>query len=110
MNWRGNLDTLPTRRNLRRRNVDIASIMCPLCDEFEETADHLFTACSVAIRVWSTFSVWCNNSPLFFFEFKDILEIHKVIKSGKKTEKIMYGMALIACWCIWKERNDVIFN
>ncbi|XP_035845161.1 uncharacterized protein LOC118491462 [Helianthus annuus] len=29
MNWRGNLDRLPTRINLRKRNVDISSVMCP---------------------------------------------------------------------------------
>ncbi|XP_035837072.1 uncharacterized protein LOC118484992 [Helianthus annuus] len=72
MNWRGNLDRLPTRLDLKRRDVDIPSVMCPFCDEVEESVEHLFTACSVALRVWSTFSVWCNITPLYLFEFKDI--------------------------------------
>ncbi|XP_021989893.1 uncharacterized protein LOC110886407 [Helianthus annuus] len=110
MAWRGNLDRLPTRTNLRSRNVEITSVLCPFCDDFEETVDHLFTACSVAMRVWAAFSVWCNIPPLFFFEFKDILDIHKVIKRGKKADKIIYGLGIITCWCIWKGRNDVVFN
>ncbi|XP_021980016.1 uncharacterized protein LOC110876147 [Helianthus annuus] len=107
--WRGNLDRLPTRVNLRRRNVDIPSVMCPLCGDYEETVDHLFTAYSVAIRVWSAFNVWCNIPPLFFFEFKDILDSHKLIRNGIQAEKIFYGLVIIACWCIWKGRNDTGF-
>ncbi|XP_022007603.1 uncharacterized protein LOC110906839 [Helianthus annuus] len=110
MAWRGNLDRLPTRVNLRRKNVDIPSVLCPLYNDYEETVDHLFTTCSVALQVWSVFSVWCNIPLLFFFEFKDILESHKLIKSGKKAEKIIYRLGIIACWCIWKGRNDTIFN
>ncbi|XP_021995848.1 uncharacterized protein LOC110893033 [Helianthus annuus] len=110
MAWRRNLDRLPTKVNLRRRNVDIPSVMCPLCGDYEETVDHLFTTCSVAIRVWTAFGTWCNIPPLFFFEFKDILEIHKLIKSDKKAEKIIYGLVIITCWCIWKSRNHTVFN
>ncbi|KAJ0681520.1 putative [histone H3]-lysine(4) N-trimethyltransferase chromatin remodeling SET family [Helianthus annuus] len=31
-----------------RRNVNITSVMCPFCDIYEETVDHLFTACVVS--------------------------------------------------------------
>ncbi|MFS8008554.1 putative reverse transcriptase zinc-binding domain-containing protein [Helianthus anomalus] len=60
MAWRVNLDRLASRVNLRRRNVDISSVMCPFCDEYEETVDHFFTACAVAIRVWAAISARCN--------------------------------------------------
>ncbi|KAJ0918143.1 putative reverse transcriptase zinc-binding domain-containing protein [Helianthus annuus] len=110
MPWRGNIDRLPTRVNLRRRNVDITSVMCPLYSDSEETVEHLFTACPVAFRVWLAFNVWCNVPPLFFFEFKDILDINKFIKIGKKAEMVTYLLAIIACWCIWKERNEMVFN
>ncbi|KAJ0557072.1 putative reverse transcriptase zinc-binding domain-containing protein [Helianthus annuus] len=65
MAWRCNLDRLATRVNLRRE-VDITSIMCPFCEEYEETVDHLFSACLVANRAWLGFSVWCNPSYIFF--------------------------------------------
>ncbi|KAJ0917253.1 hypothetical protein HanRHA438_Chr05g0203931 [Helianthus annuus] len=44
--------------------------------------------------------VWCNVPPLFFFEFKDILDINKFIKIGKKAKMVTCGLAIIACWCI----------
>ncbi|XP_021986108.1 uncharacterized protein LOC110882380 [Helianthus annuus] len=109
MNWRGNLDRIPSRLNLRRRNVDIPSTMCPLCKETEESVEHLFTACSIDLRVWTAFSEWCNIPPIYLFEFKDILDIHKFRKCSKE-EKIIYGLALITSWCLWKERNEVVFN
>ncbi|MFS7910276.1 putative reverse transcriptase zinc-binding domain-containing protein [Helianthus anomalus] len=57
MAWICNLVRLATRVNLRRMNVEISSVMCPFCDECEESLDHLFTACSVAIRVWTCIGV-----------------------------------------------------
>ncbi|MFS8031300.1 putative reverse transcriptase zinc-binding domain-containing protein [Helianthus anomalus] len=87
MNSRGNLDRLPTRIYFRRRSVVITSVMCPFCDDVEESVENLFTACSVALRVWAAFSGWCNIPSLYFFEFKDILEIYKFIKCNKKGGK-----------------------
>ncbi|XP_021979533.1 uncharacterized protein LOC110875640 [Helianthus annuus] len=48
MDWRCNLDRLATRANLRRRNINITSVMCPFYDIYEETVDHLFSACVVS--------------------------------------------------------------
>ncbi|KAJ0861017.1 putative reverse transcriptase zinc-binding domain-containing protein [Helianthus annuus] len=108
--WRGNLNRLATRVNLRRRNVDISSVMCPCCDDFEETMEHLFTACSVADRVWSAFSVWCNIPSIYIFDFKDILDIHNFNQLGKKAKKVIHGLVIISFWCIWKGRNEMILN
>ncbi|XP_021995406.1 uncharacterized protein LOC110892557 [Helianthus annuus] len=110
MAWRGNLDILATKVNLKKSNVDIPSVLCPFCEEYEETVDHLFSACTVSIRVWATFSVWCNIPQIFAFDFKDLMDIHNNIQSGKKTKKIIRGLIIIACWCIWKGRNDLVFN
>ncbi|XP_022026926.1 uncharacterized protein LOC110927850 [Helianthus annuus] len=110
MAWRGNLDRLATRVNLKRRNVDIPSVLCPFCEEYEETVDHLFTTCSVTIRVWADVSARCNIPPIFAFEFKDLMDIHNSIQAGKKAKKIILGLAIFSCWCIWKGRNELVFN
>ncbi|XP_022041998.1 uncharacterized protein LOC110944653 [Helianthus annuus] len=107
--WRGNLDRLATRVNLRR-NVDIISVMCPFCNEFEKTMKHLFTACLVATRVWAAISVWCKIPPIYIFEFKDILDIHNYSQVEKKAKNIIQGLVIISCWSIWKGRNEVVFN
>ncbi|KAJ0457634.1 putative reverse transcriptase zinc-binding domain-containing protein [Helianthus annuus] len=92
MAWRGNLDRLAMKVNLRRRGVDISSILCPFCDEYEETVDHLFTSCSVTNMVWLGFGDWCKIPPIFSFEFKDIMEIHNLSQLGKKAKKIIQGL------------------
>ncbi|KAJ0523818.1 putative reverse transcriptase zinc-binding domain-containing protein [Helianthus annuus] len=110
MAWRCNLDRLATRVNLRRRNVNITSVMCPFCDIYEETVDHLFSACVVSNWVWSGLSVWCNIPPIFIFDFKDIMDIHNSSQFSKKAKKIIHGLVIISCWCIWKGRNELVFN
>nr|GEV37103.1 RNA-directed DNA polymerase, eukaryota [Tanacetum cinerariifolium] len=40
--WKLCLDRLPTRVNLAKRNVAVASLLCPLCDSGREDAAHLF--------------------------------------------------------------------
>nr|GFC56934.1 RNA-directed DNA polymerase, eukaryota [Tanacetum cinerariifolium] len=40
--WKLCLDRLPTRVNLDKRNVAVASLLCPLCDSGMEDAAHLF--------------------------------------------------------------------
>ncbi|XP_022040949.1 uncharacterized protein LOC110943511 [Helianthus annuus] len=109
MVWRGNLDRLATRVNLRRRIVNITSVMCPLCEELEETIKHLFTACSLVDRVWSAFSAWCNFPQIYAFAFKDIMEIHKFTQLSKKAKTLIQGLMFITCWCIWKGRNEMVF-
>nr|GFB61332.1 RNA-directed DNA polymerase, eukaryota [Tanacetum cinerariifolium] len=47
--WKLCLDRLPTRVNLAKKNVAIASLLCPLCDSGMEDAAHLFFRCDMAL-------------------------------------------------------------
>ncbi|GJU85920.1 RNA-directed DNA polymerase, eukaryota, reverse transcriptase zinc-binding domain protein [Tanacetum coccineum] len=40
--WKVRLDCLPTRLNISRRGMDIASILCPICGNAVESLRHLF--------------------------------------------------------------------
>ncbi|GJY46578.1 RNA-directed DNA polymerase, eukaryota [Tanacetum coccineum] len=46
--WKVRLDCLPTRLNISRRGMDIASILCPICGSAVELSSHLFFDCHVA--------------------------------------------------------------
>ena len=46
--WKVRLDCLPTRLNISRRGMDIASILCPICGIAVESSRHLFFDCRVA--------------------------------------------------------------
>ena len=50
--WRLIRDRLPTKMNLRRRQVMVNDTMCPLCGLKEEEAAHLFFNCSNTLPLW----------------------------------------------------------
>ncbi|MFS8002577.1 putative reverse transcriptase zinc-binding domain-containing protein [Helianthus anomalus] len=107
MTWGGNLDRLATRVNLRKRNVDISSVMCPFYDEYEGTVNHLFTACSVAIRVWAAISAWCNIPPIYAFKFKDLMDFHNSIQGGYEEDDPRVGYQFMLVYL--KKRKRVGF-
>ena len=47
--WRLIRDRLPTKANHRRRQVELTDSRCPLCNNMEENAAHLFFNCSKTI-------------------------------------------------------------
>ena len=50
--WRLIRDRLPTRMNLRRRQVMINEVQCPFCGDVEEEAAHLFFSCKKILPLW----------------------------------------------------------
>nr|GEX54607.1 RNA-directed DNA polymerase, eukaryota, reverse transcriptase zinc-binding domain protein [Tanacetum cinerariifolium] len=46
--WKVRLDSLPTRLNISRRGMDIASILCPIYGIAVESSSHVFFGCHVA--------------------------------------------------------------
>ncbi|KAK3206849.1 hypothetical protein Dsin_020895 [Dipteronia sinensis] len=62
------------RKMLQRLGLDLsASIMCPLCDQKEETVDHIFLRCWWSWKLWTQCKVWwdvvscANNTVLDWF-------------------------------------------
>ncbi|KAJ0545158.1 putative reverse transcriptase zinc-binding domain-containing protein [Helianthus annuus] len=43
--WRANLDRIPTRQALAKRNIWLESEVCAFCGEATESVDHIFTGC-----------------------------------------------------------------
>ncbi|KAJ0431388.1 hypothetical protein HanIR_Chr17g0847831 [Helianthus annuus] len=55
-------------------------------------------------------SIWCNISSIFAFEYKDLMGTQDSIQGGKKMKKIIHGLVITSCWCIWKSRNELVFK
>jgi len=106
------LNRIPTRENLRRRNAlpPDASLGCVLCDTEVESINHLFLHCPIAMRVWLELLRWVGN----MFTMPHNLFSHWACwNEGSPSKKIVKGLRLIwhsTIWCIWKARNDKIFN
>ena len=50
--WRLIRDRLPTKSNLRRRQVEVNDMRCPFCNNDDEDAAHLFFHCSQVLPSW----------------------------------------------------------
>ncbi|GJX66973.1 RNA-directed DNA polymerase, eukaryota, reverse transcriptase zinc-binding domain protein [Tanacetum coccineum] len=108
--WRLILNKLPTRVNLDRKDIDVGSILCPICMEDVETANHIFFSCNMAKDLWSMFAKWwdidipvCANST-DWFEWLDDLNV------SNKVRSFIEGVGDSLLWHIWKFRNELIFS
>ncbi|KAF5796482.1 hypothetical protein HanRHA438_Chr08g0364231 [Helianthus annuus] len=55
-------------------------------------------------------STWCRLPPVFAFEARDLLNLHRYLRDSRKWKKILQLITHTAIGCIWKYRNDLIFN
>ncbi|XP_022031509.1 uncharacterized protein LOC110932487 [Helianthus annuus] len=108
--WRAEMERLPTKCALERRNINVGSILCPICSEHNETAEHLLVSCGFAQAIWQAISLWLKIPPIFAFGLKDILELHNFVGVSLKSKKAVYAVCLSVMWCVWKARNELIFN
>ncbi|KAJ0948203.1 hypothetical protein HanRHA438_Chr01g0024521 [Helianthus annuus] len=52
--------------------------------------------------------VW--SSPVYLFDTKDTMELHKYYERSKIKKQVMQGIAILTCWTIWKARNEMVFS
>ncbi|KAJ0482819.1 putative RNA-directed DNA polymerase [Helianthus annuus] len=110
LSWRLYLNRLPTKEALWRRNVQMESTDCVLCDESMESGDHIFAACRYVQEIWEDIFKWCRINTPFFFCAKDVLEIYRYCHGSRRWKNVVYSVIQTAIWCIWRMRNDAVFN
>jgi hypothetical protein len=68
----------------------------------EETREHLFFDCPAAVFQWFSLGILWDDSP----------NIHHQIYIAKQRFVYRFFMEvfMIGAWCLWKERNNLIFN
>ncbi|PWA39128.1 RNA-directed DNA polymerase, eukaryota, Reverse transcriptase zinc-binding domain protein [Artemisia annua] len=110
MVWRAEMGRLAVKTELLKRNINVGSLQCNMCDWGDDSVVHLFTACFIAQEVWSAIGKWCRLSPIIAFEVKDLLQLYKEAEGGKWGKIIVHGIIVIACWFIWRARNESVFQ
>jgi len=97
---------LPTDHHTKNKGLHLCS-MCTLCEEHEESIQHLFFECSNVLRIWS----WVRQIfPTSYFSNKDDLLFF--IKSDgspliKLTKLVVINFSI---WMIWRMRNYARFQ
>ncbi|XP_076917387.1 uncharacterized protein LOC143577439 [Bidens hawaiensis] len=66
------------------------------------------TGCGIPAVVWEHISRWCKVPPIFGFSV--LLELHKTTKLGVVEKEAFHGIITIACWRLWKAKNEKVFD
>ncbi|XP_060968465.1 uncharacterized protein LOC133036015 [Cannabis sativa] len=102
-------NALPVRAVIRKR-FPIDDSKCPLCGGGEETMEHLFLTCDVAMHLWPS-SPWgifpmCDSGIRVWDWVKFIWSLNN---RGVKAEDV-FLYASIVVDNIWRMRNDAVHN
>jgi hypothetical protein len=95
-------DKLSTRNILRRKNKELPSYDCVLCNlQTEETLEHLFLLCPFAVDCWHLLQLIVPQVNPF-----------DILSSFRNHLNVVFFMDIIIlmCWSIWMTRNDFIFR
>ncbi|KAL8535673.1 hypothetical protein ACS0TY_011345 [Phlomoides rotata] len=104
-------ERLPTKVNLRRRNVLSSSdnLKCVLCGEKEETGSHIFFECDFSYKVWMPCFNWLGiSTALHSKPWMNLLSQCYLFK-WKRGRQNAISIWLCVVWMIWKYRNAFIF-
>ncbi|PWA67589.1 RNA-directed DNA polymerase, eukaryota [Artemisia annua] len=108
--WQAEMSKIPTSDALRRRNMVGVEATCSICGEDNESVEHLFTSCWVAMLVWNHICSWTRVQRFFAFSFRDLIEVHEHVGLRGKAKKVFQGIILLSCWVIWRARNKSKFE
>ncbi|XP_071700491.1 uncharacterized protein [Rutidosis leptorrhynchoides] len=61
--WRALRGRIPVREELDKRGIDLDSLLCPMCNDFIESVDHVLISCKAATDVWKAIYNWWGSSP-----------------------------------------------
>lgn len=108
--WQAEMSRIPSADSLIRRKMVGIDGLCSLCGEDQESVDHIFTSCRVAMVVWNHICNWTRVQRFFAFSFRDLIEVHDHVGLKGKAKWVFQGIVIISCWVIWRARNKRRFE
>ena len=82
--WRLIKDRLPTKSNLRRRQIEINDSICPFCRNLQEDAAHLFFNCNKSLPLWWESLSWTGIVGAFSIIPRHHFLQHQIGMNGEK--------------------------
>ncbi|XP_076944426.1 uncharacterized protein LOC143615069 [Bidens hawaiensis] len=108
--WRAEMNRIPTLEAFQIRNIPLSSVHCSCCGGGIETIDHLFTSCGYTAMVWDGLASWCKIHRFSGSKFEDVVDFHNSLSVPTAKKDVIHGIVIIACWRIWKARNEKMFS
>ena len=107
--WRLIKDRIPTKGNLRRRQVQLNDSLCPFCSRQEEEASHLFFNCPRIPPLWWESLSWTKTVGVFSPIPRHHYMQHLLILKGKNLQFRWKCCWVALTWSIWQHRNRIVF-
>ncbi|KAJ0658676.1 hypothetical protein HanRHA438_Chr14g0635061 [Helianthus annuus] len=85
-------------------------MLCRLCGDYDEDADHLCISCGSTPMVWQKVSSWCKVPQFFAFTMKYLFETHRYMGISGDKRKLAQTVILATCWIIRKAQNEFSFS
>nr|GEX10991.1 RNA-directed DNA polymerase, eukaryota [Tanacetum cinerariifolium] len=98
--WKIKTNALPTRFNLSRREMDIDTLMCPVCKGGVETTSHLFFQCVLSKQIMRKVSSWWNVDSTDVSSYEEWRVWLVSIQIPNKLKSIMEGV-FYGLWCLY---------
>ena len=98
-----------TLDQLKRRGIPLVN-RCFLCEENEETIDHLLIHCSRAKMLWDLLLAITEANWVFPRTVRQLLLAWQSVSVGKKRKRVWMTAPLCLFWTLWLERNRVVFE
>lgn len=100
--WRLCNDSLPTRKNLKQKNV-LEEYLCPFCSQVTEDASHAIFTCSTLGDLWTQHCPELGVTSLP--SYMDINFFTNVLKKDNELQKVF-----MIAWGVWNRRDRKIFE
>ena len=98
-----------TLDQLKRCGMTFAN-RCFMCEEEEETIDHLLIHCKLAKMLWDLILSIVGISWVFPHSVLHTLLAWQGVAVGKKRKKIWLAASLCLFWNLWRARNRLVFE
>ena len=83
---------------------------CPMCDQHQESMQHLMLECSFANQIWLAVGRLANKEVVQHRYGESLEQWCLRQEDGSANRRAHRAKCLLVMWTIWKHRNDVVFN
>jgi hypothetical protein len=98
-----------TADRLQRRGLPRPAA-CPLCDQDQETLQHLLLGCVVSREVWAWVLARWGKLEWMPGVDTEVVPWWSSLSCTRSVRRDMWTAIILVFWCIWRHRNEVVFN
>lgn len=88
------------------------SPLCMMCKKCNESVLHVIRDCTKAVEVWKNLVPVNSWDEFFGADLNDWILSNMCSKAySSHDDTLPWSIIFVTtCWCMWRERNEVIFN